>query len=64
MSDREFEDYLNHCKRDVTKAFNIGKKFYLLKFNSGTNEEDKFKRLFDEKTKEYLDRKFFEIDQK
>lgn len=50
MSKKEFEDYLYYCKRDLTKSFNISKKFYMLKFG----DDDETLRIFDEKAKEYL----------
>lgn len=59
MNEREFEEYMNHIKRDVTKAFNMGKKFYAKKF-----EEAGLKRLFDLKCQQYLLKKFRTVDQK
>jgi hypothetical protein len=57
MTDKEFENYINHCKRDVTKAFNMGKKYYLLKFTQDNPDMGKFKLLFEEKAKLYLAKK-------
>jgi len=61
MSEREFDDYMNHIKRDVTKAFNIGKKFYIKKFGP---EDAEVRRLFELKCQQYLQKKFRTVDQK
>jgi hypothetical protein len=40
MSEREFEEYLNHCKRDLIKSFNIAKKHYMVKFQLRKDDEE------------------------
>ena len=41
MNEKEFENYLNHCKKDMIKAFNISKKCYMYKFQKNNDEESK-----------------------
>lgn len=58
MKHEEFEDYLNHCKKDMIKAFNISKKFYLYKWSSKTDEESQlFKQLMEIEMNNYLKKK-------
>ena len=65
MRPKEFEDYLNHCKKDLIKSFNIAKKFYLSKFMiAGDHESKMFMELLEFSLKEYLDKKLKEVDNK
>jgi hypothetical protein len=47
MTEREFENYINNCKRCVTKAFNMGVKCYLLRLMESSPDMIKFKLLFE-----------------
>ena len=58
MKNHEFATYLNHCKKDMIKAFNISKKFYLYKWTSKSDEESKlFCQLMEIEMKKYLQKK-------
>lgn len=58
MNHQEFENYLNHCKKDLAKAYNISKKHYLYKWQKNNDEESKlFGKLMEIEMNNYLKKK-------
>lgn len=65
MNAKEFGDYLNHCKKDLIRSFNIAKKHYLSKFLRKGDEENKMiMQLMEYSCKDYLKKKLADIDKK
>lgn len=66
MNHKEFDNYLNHSKKDMMKSFNIAKKHYMAKFQLKKSDEEKkiFKQLLECAFNDYLKKKFTEIDNK
>lgn len=65
MSAKEFDNLLNNYKRDVSKAFNMSRKYYMQqKWNKQSEDDVLWKKLFDHKSKEYLSKKLRDIDNK
>ncbi|CDW77050.1 UNKNOWN [Stylonychia lemnae] len=65
MDQKQFENYLNHCKKDLVKSYNISKKFYLHKFLQKNDLENRlFMMNLELNMSNYIKRKLKDIDQK